>query len=193
MSTHALPGHIRTIVQDGIQGSGPGDPGEPGAQDGTDPKRTGDGKPADTGSPKADEPLGEGGKKALEAEREAAKTAKAEAAELRAKLKEYEDRDKTEEQKRAEKLEELTRTAAASQRKAMQYEVAARAGIPLTLATRLRGGTQEEMTKDAEDLSTLIGTQDKHPAAPKPDKSQGMGGAPKPTTLAGAIAGHYKQ
>lgn len=173
---------IRTIEQPAPEGQGSGDP---------DPQPQDPPKPSPP-QPKADEPLGEGGKKALEAEREAAKTAKAEAAELRAKLKEYEDWDKTEEQKRAEKLEELTRTAQASQRTAMQYEVAAKAGIPLSLATRLNGGTREEMTQDAEELSTLIGHQDKQPPTPKPDKSQGMGGGPKPTTLAGAIAGHYE-
>lgn len=173
---------IRAIVQPDPEGQGSGEP-DPRAQG-----QAGEPQP-DTG----DEPLGEGGKKALEAERQTAKAAKARAAELEAKLKEYEGRDKTEEQKQAERLEELQRTAEASQRKALQYEVAAAKGIPLKLATRLRGDTEEDMSKDAEDLSALIGTQEVKPAAPKPDRSQGMGGGPKPTNLAEAIAGHYKQ
>lgn len=175
---------IRTIDQPDAEGQGSGDP-DPQAQGQTGNQ----GKDQD----QADEPLGEGGKKALEAERQAAKAAKAKAAELEAKLKEYEDRDKSEEQKQAERLEQLQHDAEASRWKATQYEVAASKGIPLKLATRLRGETPEEMAKDAEELSALIGAADHKPPAPKPDKSQGMGGGPKPANLAEAIAGHYKQ
>lgn len=173
---------IRTIDQPDAEGQGSGDP---------DPQTQGQAGKPDQGQ--GDEPLGEGGKKALEAERQAAKTAKAKAAELEAKLKEYEDRDKSEEQKQAEKLEQLQHDAEASRRKATQYEVAASKGIPLKLATRLRGETAEEMAQDAEELSALIGAADPKPVAPKPDKSQGMGGGPKPANLAEAIAEYYKQ
>lgn len=109
-----------------------------------------------------DEPLGESGKKALEAEREARKKAEAELARIR---KEIEDSKKSAEQKAAEELEEARRLAQENAAKALRYEVAAAKGLDLALAPRLTGTTREELEADAEALKALIPTK----TTPAPD------------------------
>ena len=147
--------------------------------------------PDDPDTQKLDEPLGEGGLKALQAEREANKAARAKLAEYEAKLKELSDRDKTEEEKREERLKELEKSNSQNARRALQYEVAAEKGIPLRLASRLRGDDRDAMLADADELLPLI-HQNPSPTIPKPDKSQGKGGGAKPTSLTEAIAEHIK-
>lgn len=139
-----------------------------------------------------DERLGEGGMKALKAEREANKQLKAQIAELNDKVKAFEDKDKSESEKQAERIGELEKTSASAIRKATQYEVAAAKGIPLSLATRLRGETKEEMEADAEELLPLINQGKPRKPNPKSDPSQGQGGAPKPASLSDAISMHYQ-
>ena len=136
--------------------------------------------------------LGEPGLRALRAEREANKAAKAKIAEYESRIKEFEDRDKTEAEKTAERTRELERSSAANARKALQYEVAAEKGIPLSLATRLRGDDKDALLKDADDLLPLLQHEPDTQRTPKADKSAGHGGGPKPTTLQQAIAGHLK-
>lgn len=172
---------IRTIIAEG-DGGGTGEgQGEPAPKPEEESENTG----------KADEQLGENGLKALKAEREANKAAKAKIAEYEAKLKAIEDQGKTDSQKEAERVKALEQSNAENTRKALQYEVAAEKGLPLSLATRLRGSDKDGMLKDAEELLPLI-QNDHKPAGPKPDKSQGKGGSPKPASLEAAIAGHLK-
>jgi len=103
--------------------------------------------------PTGDEPLGEPGKRALVAEREArGKAEKARADRQR----ESEDSKQTAEQKAAEEREALQRTAMENAAKALRYEVAAEKGLDLKLATRLTGTTREELEADAEVLMGLI-------------------------------------
>ena len=141
--------------------------------------------------PEDNESLGENGMKALKAEREANKAAKARIAEYEAKIKAFEDKNKTESEKEAERIQALEKSNAENSRKALQYEVAAEKGIPLKLATRLRGDERDAMLNDADELLPLIHNEMK-PTTPKPDRSQGHGGTPKPTSLSAAIAGHLK-
>jgi hypothetical protein len=172
---------IRTIITEG-DGGGTGEgQGDPAPKPEEESENAG----------KDDEQLGESGLKALKAEREANKTAKAKIAEYEAKLKAIEDQDKTDSQKEAERVKALEQSNAENARKALQYEVAAEKGLPLSLATRLRGSDKDGMLKDAEELLPLI-QNDHKPAGPKPDKSQGKGGSPKPASLEAAIAGHLK-
>jgi chromosome segregation ATPase len=103
--------------------------------------------------------------KAIKAEREAAKEARRKAEELEARIKEYEDREKTEQQK-------LEEAAAASKEEAERYkqkihdlevrqlrtEVALAKSLPPNLAERLRGETKEEVEADAEALLKDLGT-----------------------------------
>ncbi len=77
---------------------------------------------------------------------------------LEAKLAEYEDAQKTEAEKAAERLTTAERTAAEASARALRYEAAAEAGLPLNMAARLRGDTKEELLADAEELKGLVGT-----------------------------------
>lgn len=143
-----------------------------------------------------DERLGENGLKALRAERENVKQLKAQLAEANGRIKEFEDRDKSESDKQAEKLADTQKRLDAATLKATQYEIAAAKGIPLTAAARLRGASREEMEADADDLLKLInagkpGSGTLNPNPPKDDPSQGRGGEPKPHSLREAIANHY--
>lgn len=172
---------VRTVVAEG-DGGGSGD--EENRSD------SGDQNVEDT-KPESGEALGENGMKALKAERDANKAAKARIAEYEAKIKAFEDKNKTESEKETERIQALEKSNTENSRKALQYEVAAEKGIPLKLATRLRGDDKDAMLADADDLLPLIHNETKTPDL-KPDKSQGHGGKPKPTTLSAAIAGHMK-
>lgn len=154
----------------------------------TDPQATPLTPPAGDGHADDDKgTLGANGLKALEAERAANKASKKQIAELQAKLKEYEDANKSEAEKTAERLATLEKDNAASRSRAERLEVALDKGLPKALAARLQGSTREELEADADELLKLVGEQ--KPASPKPDPSQGHGGAgAKPTSMEAAIA-----
>jgi membrane protein involved in colicin uptake len=96
---------------------------------------------------KADEPLGENGLAALKAEREARAAAEK-------RLKEFEDRDKTEAEKTAERLAAAEKRASELEAKALRAEVAAAKGVPLSL---LSGSTKAELEAHADALITFRG------------------------------------
>lgn len=96
---------------------------------------------------KADEPLGENGLAALKAEREARAAAEK-------RLKEFEDRDKTEAEKTAERLAAAEKRAEELEAKALRAEVAAAKGVPLSL---LSGSTKAELEAHADALITFRG------------------------------------
>lgn len=132
-------------------------------------------KPADPDT------LGEGGKKALDAEREARKTAEKAARELAAKVKQYEDRDKTEAEKVAERIASLeaengalmAEKAAILAEKALaelRSKVSETAGVPAQLL--VVGQTEDEMTEWAKQLSEWKGA--------KPGNTTPPDQAPKP-------------
>jgi len=114
--------------------------------------------------------LGDPGKAALVRERAASAQATAELAALR---KQIEDANKSAEQRTADDLKAAQEAAAANAAKALRYEVAAEAGIPLTLAARLTGSTREEIAADAEALKALIPAGATPPRNPAPDPGQG--------------------
>ena len=147
--------------------------------------------PVATPEPKV-ESLGEGGVKALAAERESAKAAKAELSKAQAELQKFRDAEKSAEELAAEKLTSAEKNAASATRKAGQYEAAAAAGLPLSAAARISGNTPEEMAADAIALKALIGGAKPGGVLPPPDPSQGHGGGKSaPTSLNDAIKGHY--
>lgn len=82
----------------------------------------------------------------------ALRKANKEAETTRLKLKEYEDRDKSELDKVIEKTTEAEQRAAVAERSLMQYRVAAAKNLPAKLATRLHGDTEDEMGVDADEL-----------------------------------------
>lgn len=104
-----------------------------------------------------DEPLGDAGKRALVAEREASKGLKTENATLKQQLADLQNAGKTAEQKEAERIAELEKsdrekdgTLAQKDRTILQYQVAAAKGLDLEAAERLRGATKEEIEADAD-------------------------------------------
>lgn len=104
--------------------------------------------------------LGEGGVKALDSERAARKAAEKQARELAAKVAEFENANKTELEKLAERAATAEKAVADAEAKLMRSEVAGQFGLPPELAGRLQGGSIEELTADAEQLKALL--------APKP-------------------------
>lgn len=143
------------------------------------------------------ETLGEGGIKALQAEREARSTAEKQIAELNARLKEFEDAQKSDEERKSEaeaeqqrQFEETAKAKAEAESRLLRYEVAADKGIDLKFVNRINGSTKEELEADADAFLELLGKVT--PPAPKPDPSAGRGAEQvKPSSLQDAIGQHY--
>lgn len=100
--------------------------------------------------------LGDAGKKALDSERAARKAAEDEQKKLAAKLKEYEDRDKTEAQRQEEALAQARAELAEVTIAKTRAEVAAAKGVPAGLLT---GSTQEDLEASADALIAYKGAQ----------------------------------
>lgn len=96
--------------------------------------------------------LGDAGKKALDAERREKRAAEKRAADLEARLKEFEDRDKTESTRAIERAEAAEKAAAAAEARALRLEIAAENGLTAAQAKRLVGETREELEADAKEL-----------------------------------------
>lgn len=128
--------------------------------------------------PPAKDDLGDGGKKALDAERAAARAAKKQVADLEAKLKEYEDRDKSETEKLSERVAAAEKRAADAEAKAARAEVAIVSKLTEAQASRLRGTTREELLADAEAMKAEWATPDQ--PAPPPSAPD-LDGRPKPS------------
>lgn len=84
------------------------------------------------------------------------------------KLAALEESQKTEAQKVADRATEAESRATAAEMALARYRVAVAKGVPAELVDRLRGETEDEMSKDADKLMALV-----KPAGPKPDPSQG--------------------
>lgn len=96
--------------------------------------------------------LGDAGKKALEAERRDKRAAEKRAADLEARLKEFEDKDKTESTRALERAEAAEKRAADAEARAIRLEVASEKGLTPAQAKRLVGETREELEADASEL-----------------------------------------
>lgn len=136
------------------------------------------------GDPKpTDEPLGEGGKKALEAERQARK-------ELEQRLKNLEplqqladairggkhvpEDEKTEIERLSEQIRQLEANAESERLGRLRLEVATEKGLTPAQAARLQGSSREEFAADADALLALFPTEG--PRRPAPDPTQGARG-----------------
>lgn len=124
----------------------------------------------------ADAPLGEKGKKALDAERARAEAAEKREKALAAKLSEIEKAQLSDleraQRERDEAMTRLSEIEAAN----MRQRVALAKGLPADLVDRLRGSNEDELSADADALLALV----KAPTSPKPDLSQAGSGAPMP-------------
>lgn len=143
-------------------------------------------QPTETEEPKGSQGdpdnLGESGKRALAAERDARKAAEKAAADALAKVKAFEDAQKTDTEKAADALADAQKAAAESAARALRYEAAAAEGLPLSAAGRLVGDTLEALRDDAKALKALLGTSS---GTPRPDPTQG-GGSNSKTASVGA-------
>lgn len=128
------------------------------------------------------EPLGEQGIAALKSEREARKAAEKAAADALAKVKEFEDRDKTESEKQAERLAEIERENAELRSAKTRAEVAEAKSDPakgiIIPAALLSGSTQEELEASADALIAFKGTQTQRLVIPNEGKSPTTTGGP---------------
>lgn len=97
-----------------------------------------------------DDGLGDKGKQALARMKEQVSVAKKSAAEMAARLKEIEDRDKSELQKTAERAEAAEKALAAATAKEIRTAVGAAKGLTLSQSMRLQGSTTEELEADAD-------------------------------------------
>lgn len=164
----------------GAQEDGGGDDGAGDKAGDTEPTAAnsgGDGGTDDGGNIPDD--LGDAGKEALKRERAAAKAERKRAEELAARVKEFEDRDKSEAEKQAEKLSEAEKRAEEAERSVLIHQVAAKKGLVgdlADLATRLVGSTKEELEKDADKLLKSVGAQGGAPSLDQGARSRKGGG-----------------
>ncbi len=114
--------------------------------------------------------------------------ANSEAAKLRQKLAEFEDRDKTELQRQTEAVAAAKTEAERAQTELLRYRVAAAKKLPLDLAARLQGATEAELAADADVLVKQLGTA----GAPKFDAgARGKAAGPQDmNALIRRAAGH---
>lgn len=110
--------------------------------------------------------------------RRALNQANKEAEKLRLKLKEYEDRDKSEQEKLVESHAAAEQRAQAAELKATRLEVAAEKGLTPAQAKRLVGTTRDELEADADEVLRDFPAATAIPGVktPRPDPSQGSRG-----------------
>lgn len=149
-------------ADDDADGNGDDKSDKPG--DGADKKDT-DGDPSKLGDP---------GKRALDAMKRERNAARKELADYRAKLKEIEDKDKTEAQRLQEARDEAANRAAKAEEQARSLSIAMeRAPTHATLAQvravakRVRGESDEDMESDADELFELLAPAPKDDAPPR--------------------------
>jgi len=127
--------------------------------------------PADADTAESQE-LGDGGKKAIQAEREARKIAERTAADLAAKLKSFEDANLSELERTKKAAEESAAELAALRIENVRNRVALEKGVPADLIEFLTGSTEDEVAAKADVLMARLGSS----GTPKPDPSQGAKG-----------------
>lgn len=117
--------------------------------------------------------LGEGGKKAIAAEREARKAAEDATKALQAQLDEIKAAQMSDLEKAQAAAKSFEEQAARSAAEALRWRIAAKHGISDDDAeTFLTGSDEESLTRQAERLSALSTA----PMTPKPDRTQGGSG-----------------
>lgn len=114
---------------------------------------------------------------ALQAEREAAAQARKTADDLAAKVKQFEDRDKSEQQKLEERATTAEDRAAKAETELLRVQVAVGKKLPLELAARLQGKDKKELEADADRLLELVKPNNKPEGDADAGKGEGGSGA----------------
>lgn len=81
-------------------------------------------------------------------------------AKAKGRVKEFEDLNKSEQEKLTEKSAELEKNLTAAQSNAARYEIALEKGLTKSQAKRLVGSTREELEADADELLADLGVSD---------------------------------
>ena len=108
------------------------------------------------GTPEA---LGDGGKRALAAERKLRVEAEKRATAATTRAQELEDAQKTEAQRDKDRAEKAEKEAAEASAKLLRLEVASEKGLTARQAARLSGTTREELEADADAYLAEVGTK----------------------------------
>lgn len=139
-----------------------------------DPAADPNGAPAAQGDPAtaADAPLGEGGEKALKAEREARKAAETSAAALQKQLDDINAANLSDLEKAQKAATEAQESAAKATTEALRYRIAAETGITENVDLILTAPDEQTMRAQAALWGQRTST------GPKPDLSQGPKGTP---------------
>jgi hypothetical protein len=109
------------------------------------------------------------------------------------RLKEFEDRDKTDQQRLAEQATTAEGRATAAELKLARYEIAATAGLPLKWAGRLQGNTPEELKTDADNLKKELNLGEGGSEAEGAGGSGFDGGVRRPVTRPKTMNGMLRQ
>lgn len=128
--------------------------------------------------------LGDAGKKALTAERDARKAAEKAAADLQAKLDQIEKANLSELEKAQLAAKEAQDQLAEITRQNLRNSVALAKGVPADLAEFLTGDTEDELNAKADTLLTRLNA----PTTPLPDPSQGAKGGDGQKSVADQFA-----
>jgi hypothetical protein len=156
-----LGDRIVPLIAGGDDGDPP--PAPDGGQENTKDTQTGD---EPTGTTTADSDLPEGVREVMRKERAAARKAAKERDELAARLKDIEDRDKTETERNREAAETAARERDEARAQLMRERVARRLQVPDGLVDRLRGDTEEALEDDARSLLGAMTAREPDPKRP---------------------------
>lgn len=153
----------------------------PGAQT-TEPQQQA--QPNQPGEPAAVEPLGAGGIKALQAERDARAAAEKAAADLQAQLDKIAEANLSELEKAQKDAKDASEAAATARTEALRYRLAASHGIstapgengePSDAEVFLTAADEAGMTAQAQRFAARTAPQESAPTFPRPDLTQGSG------------------
>lgn len=101
-----------------------------------------------------------------------------EAEQARLKVKEFEDRDKTNQERLAERASTLEGELTTAQANAARFEIALEKGLTKSQAKRLVGSTREELEADADELLTDLGVTPGEESPRRPQERLRPGAAP---------------
>lgn len=140
--------------------------------------------PAEATPEAATADLGDGGKKALDAERRRASAAEKQSKALQAQIDEINAAKLSDVEKAQKAAADATSRLALYETTVLRQKVALEKGVPAALVGRLVGITEDEIAADADALLALVNA----PTSPKPDPSQGPRNANAPVTPAQEFA-----
>lgn len=148
------------------------------------PEPTPDPAPEPTADPTPDpddKPLGQAGEKALAEWKRRAKDAEAAAKAAADRVKEFEDRDKTELERAQEAAARATAEAAAARTELARTRILGEHGLSEADAEFLPTGSEDEMRAAAARLAERLAASAPPKTGPRPDPSQGSGRPVTPT------------